>query len=239
MQKIRSFYQTHAGKLATWLTLIALALLALHFCLQGLNWLVYHQQNGSVYELTNRFDLDDEASVTTWFSQGLFLLLSFLALLAGYFDKNTKAKRLWWLIGLGALLASIDEVAGLHEFGLQTIHNLFFVDQAPTALANAWLMILPIILIIAGWLIREMLKTFSKNTVILFALAIGVFLTGAVGIDQITSLTERESFVHQGVLVGLEEALELVSVVVLIYAVAKHLEDNYETKIKKAIEVLK
>ena len=231
--------KTYSAKLLIILLAATAGLLSAHIILQFFNWIVFYQQVGIVYELSNRFDLDDEASVGTWFSQFLFALLAVLAFLAGYLQRRNALKRLWWLIGLGALAISIDEVAGLHEFLLQSLHNIFYRDQVPSALNNAWLLVLPIILGVAGWLIFRMAKLLDKRTVLLFSAAIIVFLLGAVGVDQLTSLVERESFLHQGILVAIEETFELIATVIFVYTVASFIENQHGKSLRSAINQLK
>lgn len=212
-------------------TAVVALLIALHFLLQYLNWEVYYQQNGQVYELANRFDLDDEVSVPTWFSQILMLLIGSAALLAAYVQTKKEARRLWLMIGVLGIGFCIDEAAGLHEFALQTLHVTFFKDAKPTESDNAWLLVLPFILLIGGWLLWRMVQVVPKRTIGIIALSGTIFLTGAIGIDLLTSLTERESFLHQGILVGLEEGLELLATAVVLYAVVDFLEKHHQPQL--------
>lgn len=231
----RRSYASHIFKLLLWITF---ALFAIHLSLQYLNWEVFYQQNGQIYELTNRFDLDDEASVPTWFSQLLFLLVGLGALLASYMQHKPKARRLWQLIALIGVLFSIDEIAGLHEFVLQTIHVLFFKDAGPTEMDNAWLIVLPFILLGGIWLLWNLYKVIPKRTLLLIAGAGVIFLSGAIGVDLFTSITERESYLNQGILTGLEEAMELLSVTVVIYAITDYLERYHNERIKLILKNL-
>lgn len=226
-------------KLLKILLISVFSLLIIHFFLQALNWIVYYQQVGGAYELANRFDLDDEASAPTWFSQLIFFAIGIGAILAAYLEKSKYLKRLWMIIGLSGLIFSLDEVAGLHEFGLQTIHNAFFRNKPPSDSNNAWLIVLPFVLMAAAWLIIKTARLLPKRITILFAVSVIIFLVGAVAIDLVTSLVERESFLHQGILVGLEEAFELLGAVVFLYAIAVYLESEHRSVIQGSLVQIK
>jgi len=62
---------------------------------------------------------------------------------------------------------------------------------------------------------------------------------GAVVVDIFTSITERESFLNQGVFVGIEETIELLSLVIFVYAVADYLEIKHGSRLKAAWSHLK
>ncbi|MBW3568904.1 hypothetical protein KY385_02120 [Candidatus Parcubacteria bacterium] len=206
----------------------------MHLLLQYLNWLVFYQQNGLVYELANRFDLDDESSVPTWFSQILFFLIGVLALLAAYLEAKIAPRRLWQVIGAVGLIFSIDEVAGLHEFVLQSLHVLFFKDATPTSSDNAWLLIAPIILLAASVFAWKMWRLLPRRTLFLFVAAGSIFLVGAIAVDMLTSVVPRESFLNQGMLVAFEETLELLGTVIVVYAIVDFLEIHHRMALGKA-----
>lgn len=223
-----------ARRIALGLGVAVFAMGVVHLLLQYLNLNVFNQQNGQIYELSNRFDLDDESSVPTWFSQALFLVISASAFLAAYLEK-LRPKRLIWLgIALVTLVFSIDEIATLHEFTLQTIHVLLFGDSGPTGAANAWLVVLPFVGAAGLWLLWQMHIHLPRRTMLLFALAGTVFVVGAVGVDIITSTTARESFLNQGVMVAIEESFELVASIVVLYAVLGYLETAHGKRLSTA-----
>lgn len=217
----------------------AAGLLATHLLLQYLNLEVFYQQNGQVYELSNRLDLDDETSVPTWFSYMTFFGTGCLALLAGYLQKDAVKRRLWVMIGSLALLFSLDEAAGLHEFFLQTLHVIFFQDAAPTESDNAWLLVAPFIFAVGLWLIWKMFRLLPRRTVVLFAVSGVIFLSGAVIVDLLTSVTDRETFTNQGLMVGAEEGMELFGSVIALYAVANYLEIYHGPVLTRAFRQLR
>lgn len=183
-----------SNKLLRVLLSVGFLLFVIHLGLQYLNIVVHYQQVGSIYELSNRFDFDDEASVPTWFSQLLYLNLSIMAFLAAYLQTEKFKKIVWLIIGLAGILFSIDEIAGLHEYMLQQIHVHFFEDSAATGSDNAWLVVVPFLIIMFISLIWMSFKTLPKRTVILFVISGLLVSTGAIFIDLMAVVEEREDF---------------------------------------------
>lgn len=215
-----------------------LVLVAVHLVLQYLNMNVFHQQNGQIYELSNRFDLDDESSVPTWLASFLFLAISLLAALTAWLQKDNQPKRLWALMSIGSLVASIDEVAMIHEFVLQTLHVAYFKDALPTGFSNAWLVVMPFILLAFFWLCWRMWQILPHRIFVIFVVAGIVFLMGAVGVDLVTSISDRETFFSQGLLVAVEESLELLGCSLVLFGIVEYLEAHYYLQLKQAYEYL-
>lgn len=229
----------YSTRLLSILLKVTVLILSLHFLMQYLNLEVFYQQNGQIYELANRFDLDDESSVPTWFSQILFLLISLGALLAAYFQTNNASRNLWRIIAGIGLLFSLDEATTLHEYILQTLHVLFFKDASPTGQHNAWWLVAPFVLAAGAWLIWKALRLLPRQTVTLFMTAGFTFLAGAFVVDMITSTAYRETFLNQGILVAIEESFELLGTVIALYAIADYLETYHYESINAALKQLR
>jgi MFS family permease len=221
------------------LVVVTLIITGTHLLFQYLNLVVFYQQVGQFYELSNRFDLDDESSVPTWFAQALFLTIAASAFLAGYLQTSRPARRIWWLIATVGLIFSLDEISALHERILQTLHVTVFQDASPTGLANAWLIVFPFVLLFSAWLIWKMLHLLPPRTIFLFVFGGFVFLAGAVVADLLTSIAPRETFLNQGVFVAIEETLELLGAIIGLYAIVNYLETHHQPAISKAIKSLK
>lgn len=221
------------------LLISTLVILIAHLVLQYLNLIIYDQQNGFIYELSNRFDMDDESSIATWFSQAIFIAISAGAALAAYLSSVTAVRRLWKSIAVLSLLLSIDEVTAMHELILQSLHNIFFKDTSSTINGNAWLLVAPFVFAGALWLLWKIAKLLPRRTLILFSGAIFTFLVGAVFVDMLASLVERETFINQGIIIAIEETLELLGSVLVLYAIADYIEDNHGARLKSALTHLK
>lgn len=234
----------HYSKLiCRWLLITTGVLIFLHLLLQHVNLNIFHQQNGYFFELSNRLDMDDESSIPTWFSQIIFLAISCAALLAATLEKLRVKRTLWIVIGIVAVSLSIDEIAGIHEQVLQTVHVLLFHQAAPTITANAWFVVLPFVLVAVGLLARQMVRHFPKRLLTVTGLGLAIFLTGAVGVDIITQGIEFPQFSHefllQGIFVAVEEGLELIGSIIVLYGIMEYIEKHYHKRIAKSLAALK
>lgn len=217
----------YTRQLAKMLLMIVALLTVTHLVMQYLNLEAYGQQNGQIYELSNRLDMDDEASVPTWFSQLFFMIAAVGSFLAAAVQVSADKRRIWWILGGIGVYFSVDEAAGLHEYLLQTVHVLAYQESSPTFMQNAWWLLAPVLVAVAGWLLWRMLKLLPLRTVLLFAAGGAFFVIGAVLIDVIANTTPRETFLNQGIMVALEETMELVGSVTIIYAVSEYLEGQH------------
>ncbi len=237
---MKSLKNTVSKKILFWLVVSIAIFTTIHLTLQYINTEYFNLSYGNFYEVTNRFDFDDEASIPTWFAQALFLLLAMLAGLTSYLEKNKRSRWVWTTLSVLAVLGSVDEVSTVHESGLQSIHLLFFNENAPTLLANAWVVIVPLVLIIATLFLYFSYKVLPKPTVKLFVIGAVVYISGAVGVDIITStLLESTAFIEQGVFVAIEEVSELIGLTIMVFATSSYLESNYGKRISRSISALK
>lgn len=219
------------AKIAWTLIAIAAGLFVLHLGLQYLN-LSYNEKHGQIFELSNRFDFDDEASVPTWFSQGLWVLTALASTLAAKLAIQRRNKQIWLVMAGVAILFSVDEVSGLHEFVLQSLHLLIFGDtQAPTSAINAWWLILPLIIAFGFVLFKRLYHALNLKLWLLMSLGWFIFLTGALGLELYGNDLVRTTFYYQGIVVGLEEGLEMIGAIIVLFTVLKHVERNHSKQL--------
>lgn len=219
--------------------LITTVLFIAHIALKYISVVTYNEQHGFFFELSNRFDFNDENSVPQWFTQFVFLGIGVAGFTARFLTSKKQEKRFWMVIGLLGVLLSVDDVATLHEFILQSIHNVFFIDSAPTFLRNAWLLLLPFILIGFGWMCVSMFKLLPRRTTILCVMSGMVFIFGAVVVDSIVNKYPLRSFEGQGLLGGLEGGLQLLGSSLFLYALIAFIEQKHGVRIKDALKGLK
>jgi len=235
---VKRIKERPAKKFFIGLIIIITTLGAAHLMLQYLNLNYFNQESGVFFELTNRFDFDDEASVPTWISQLLFLLISASAGLLVVLEKIKPRKILWGIVSIVALIGSLDEVATLHENVLQSLHLLSFDESSPTILANAWLFIVPFLLIATVVFVAKATTLLPKRTIRLIVIAATVYLIGAVVTDIVTSSAIADSnsstFMTEGVLVAIEELLELIGLSIMLYATVDYTERKFSGKLKRA-----
>lgn len=228
------------AKNTLWFLLVtSIVIVILHTLLNFISIVIFDQKHGFIFELANRFDLNDETSVPQWITQALFLAISFMAFLAYRLTTRKEGSRLWLLItGLG-LLMSIDDVATIHEFVLESLHNTFFVDKESTVLTNAWLLLLPFILIGLILLCRWAIKVLPRKTAVTFVIGGVTYVFGAVIIDSLANQYPVDSFTAQGIMGGIEGGLQLIGSSVLLYAIIDYLETYYRKPIRTALDNIK
>lgn len=215
-------------------------LAVLHLSLQYINIVHLNETYGPFYELTNRLDFDDESSIPTWFQQLLFLVITFGSGLIAYMQTEKAKRNFWILISILAILGSLDEVASIHENILQNLHTLFFDDSTPTLLANAWVIIVPFLLIAALIFVIKAYLVMPRRTLRLFIIGGVTFFIGSVLVDIMTSSGDStQAFLNQGIMVSIEEILELLGLTVVVYAITEYIEKYHKTQIKNSLSALR
>lgn len=214
-------------------------LTAVHLWLQHLNLNVYHELHGRVFEVSNRVDFDDEASLPTWISQAILLAIGGSAFLLAYLQRVKAAKRVWTFIGVVGVFLSVDEVAAAHELLLQTVHLALFSEASPTVSNNAWLVLLPFIVVAGVALLWQIMKHTPRKTVVIMSIGAIMFMIGAVFIDILTTAGHTNTFYEKGIMVALEESLEMTGTAIVLYAILDYLETSYSGQIRAALNRLK
>jgi hypothetical protein len=209
-------------KVIKMLVLITLFLVSIHLILQAMYYFIFNQNNLLIFELSNRFDFNDESSVPTWYNAILLFVLSTLCWINYYHTKKT-TKNTWLILSLVFLLLSIDEIAGLHENILQFVHIAFFGWGVSSVAINGWLLLSPVILMILYLLYRFVLAKLDNDTLVLFILAGAIYISGSVIIEGLTSalVIYDNNFLTNGLFTALEETMEILGIIIAIYATLK------------------
>ncbi len=199
-------------------------LLALHVVLQGIavfGW----PDNRIIVDIAYRFGVDNEASVPTWFAQGIALASAALAFFLAR-NATTHARRgAWRMISLVAVLISIDEVAAIHELVLQGLHIWADIDNL-NVLNSAWLLVLPAIAAGAWFLLRTIYRGLAKPQRKQLTVAISVYLLGAVGVELLSSQVNKDTFAYKAFLTTLEEGLELIGLWLLFRSTSLAIQES-------------
>lgn len=214
-------------------------LLCTHLAVQKLN-ISYNEKHGQIFEISNRFDVDDEASVPTWFAQFIWTSVAFSSGLAMIMSRPKAERRVWAILAAVALFFAIDEVSGLHELSLQTIHLLLFgLEQASTSV-NAWWLAVPVAVVFGIWFLTKLYKVLRFRAWFILMLGWLIFVAGAMGVELYgAGIDNRVSFYYQGVVVGLEEGLEMLGGIMVLYAISLHLDSQHREQLNRAWGVLR
>ena len=211
----------------TWfLCAVAFALIALHILAQVILWAFSYDVQGFAGQLLSRFDLDAEISVPTWYNQMLLLLGAGLAgyIAAALFAAKKPHRYYWAGVAFALLFASIDEGASIHEM-LGFLEIAGHLGLESSYFAFGW--VIPGLMIV-GALVLVFLRFWlqlPRRTQVLIATAVTMYLAGAIGIEMLSanylaSGGEWNSLLYRGLLVSIEESLEVFGIIVMIYALA-------------------
>lgn len=210
----------------------------LHVALKYISVVIFKEQHGSFYELSARFDVNDENSVPQWFSQLLFLSVGLSSFFAAYLSTNRSSRTFWGVIGVIGVFLSLDDVATLHEYLLQNLHNTFFLGLKSSFFVNAWLLVLPFLLLIGGALAWWALKVLPKRTMILLVMGGLTYILGKILMDSLAN-NITDMFMDRGVMQGLEKVFQYVGISIVLYGILDFLERQHGDAIRRAIRQLK
>jgi len=193
------------------LLVVALAFLAFHMALS-----LYHYQVEELPWLVFQlFDLDQENNLPTWY--GAFLLSGSSALL--WIIAHTKSaegerwSRHWYVLALGFLLLSLDEVAGIHETLNSMIDLTWAVPGGIAALA-------------IGLAFIPFLLDLPASTALRFVLAGVVYLLGAAALEIVGNsmvVNGFEDTLKYEMYVIVEEGLEMIGVILFIHTLLQYM----------------
>lgn len=162
------------------------------------------------------FDLDEEESLGTWFST---LILFFAGLLSMFQARYPGAETnrwhvCWWLLGIGFWVLSLDEVAGFHEFVNTVVEGTHWTAFGALLVLVVGLLFLPFMLALPG------------RTRVLFIIAGGIYVGGAVGVEWATIWHEDNDQLDTlgyNLWTAVEEFMEMAGIVLYIYALLAYI----------------
>lgn len=184
----------------------------------------------SLAGLFNFFSMGRESNLPTYISALNLLFASFLCLVIARkecVERRSKA-RPWWGLFWGLLLMSFDEAAMIHE-GIVGTLLVGVVGQGEGIFYYMWyIAYIPVVLIVICLYLPflKSLPIYYSSRLILSGLT---FLSGAVGVEMMDSYFAFHGgfFIAgrnvQGVMVLIEEFLEMLGIIILIYVLLKYL----------------
>ncbi len=178
-------------------------------------------------DLSDLFEIYGEGNLTSLFSTGILLIAGLLLLMISAFAHQNKMDscRQWLVLGLIFILLSIDESVSLHE-RLGTIGANLLNIEDPTVANYMWLIPGGIFALLVAIGYTRFIINLPKRTEYLVIIAGATFVAGAVLVEivegVIASLYSFDSPLIR-VSAQIEESLELLGVIVLIYALLDYL----------------
>ncbi|MCI5144082.1 MAG: peptidase M48 Ste24p [Candidatus Electrothrix sp. AR3] len=206
--------------------------LALVTCLTMIHGLLlfffFHYNDPKILDFTLWFDLDIERNIPSFYSSGAILICALLFLILGYLEKNTGRSRFYW-IGLALIFffLSMDEAFELHE-GLGDLTENYI--QATGWLYFPWVIPYGFMTLVFTLLYARFILSLPAKTGGLFTLSGSMYLLGAVVLDMLGGReAEQHGFdsLKYCTLYTLEEFLEMLAIVVLIYAILSYIYKKF------------
>lgn len=179
-----------------------------------------------------QFNIDAELNVPAWYSTFALLFSSgLLAIIAAV--KKQECDRYfsqWKVLSLIFLFFSIDEALGIHE--LFIIPSLRKTLNLSAIFYQTWVIIGAVLVGIFVVKYQKFLRHLPEKTRFLFSLAGSFYVGGALGMEMVggvlTKLYGRTS-VQLAIAIVTEEFLEMVGVLVFIYALMTYISSLTET----------
>jgi hypothetical protein len=167
------------------------------------------------------FNISGEANIPTWFTS--IALFSSAILLSGIANQERERGeqrflRHWWVLVLGFVYISLDEVAQIHELAIEPLRNRFGTRGV---LYHAW--VIPatgiVVLLLLGYV--RFLAHLPPAIRQLFIASGAVYVGGALGLEFVSGYVDDfhpGKTLTRGALATLEDFLEMSGVVLFIYS---------------------
>lgn len=193
--------------------------------LTGYNSLVIHK-------LVKFFYVDLELNAPAFFSMLLLLFASLLLTVITVFKKQQQASYLveWAMLSVGFLFMAFDEIVAVHERLLEPMRAILG-EQNLGIFYYAWVVPAIMLVFCLGIFFLRFLITLPSKTRTFFLISAVMYLGGAVGLELFEGLIAEKSGMGNLIyiiLVTIEESLEMVGVIVFIWALLGYISDNYK-----------
>jgi hypothetical protein len=172
------------------------------------------------------FNVNTEGNIPTWYTSFSILLCAVLLFMIARARKiaGDRYSIYWMILALIFLYISVDEGAGVHDALDFSLPSIGYINSAPR-----YIRMLPvaILLIIFGLIYLKFLFYLPARTRLLFIVAGTLFVGGAFGMGFVM---ERYGTRHGWnnmtleILAAIEEFLEMIGIVVFIYALMSYME---------------
>lgn len=170
------------------------------------------------------FDPDQEQSLVTWYSTIVLAIAAVLAAVRAALA--TGDRRAWALTGAGFALASLDEVAGLHE------RVGFALERSLDVSRFLWVVPAGVLVVAAAAVATPFVLRLDPPVRRTLTLGATLFVAGALGVEAASGVVYetggREGAIY-AVSTLVEEALEVAGALLLLHAVLLELRARATT----------
>lgn len=177
------------------------------------------------------FYFNSEGNFPTLYSVAALTLASLLLFFVGYLKKVRKNKfaNQWLVLGGLFFLLSYDEAAEMHE-RLKYIRE-YLPESSMDFLYFAWVIPYAALTLFIGIFFIRFLLGLPRKTAGLFIVAGTIFVTGAIGFELLNSYYWTGSRVMLHLVITVEELLEMLGIVLFIYAILSYIKTEMGPKI--------
>jgi len=215
-------------RVAAWLSLIVSGLVLASLAGSFSTYVLSHP---SVFGLVRLFSLDVEANIPTWYAA--ISLLACSVVLAAIAQTQPKPAIPqtgdWRILSIIFLFLSIDELASLHELLIDPLR----AGLGTTGIFHfAWVIPYGVLVILLGLKYWKFLTQLPAQTRRSFVLAGAIYIGGALGMEMIDGLYASlygEQNLTYAFLTTIEEALEMLGIVVFLHALLTYLKRYVKT----------
>lgn len=182
-----------------------------------------------VFRLVPLFDFNLEINIPTLYSSFALIFCSILlAIIASIHKKQNSSYYSWIGLSIIFLFLSVDEIVSIHERLVEPVRESL---NTSGFLYNAW--VIPYGIFVAVFVIAyfRFFMNLAKRIRKLFAISGTTFVTGALGFEL---LGGRQNFLYGrenltfAFLYTCEELLEMLGIVIFIYALLIYLAEQFK-----------
>ena len=188
----------------------------------------YYLGRDHLLGFVERFSLDAEANIPSWYSS---VVLLFCAVLLGLIAVARRTARdTWWphwaALSVIFVYVSLDEAGRLHELAIEPLR-----EHLGASGLFYWAWVIPAMFVIPVLAVAYLrfLIALPRPTRRLFVLAATLFLTGALGLEMLGGPGVETHGLHSPVYVvfwTMEETLEMSAVAIFTYALLRYMETH-------------
>jgi hypothetical protein len=210
------------------LAMVAMLFVAIDMAMQAFRILA-HQEH--VFGLA-MMSLDGEFNLPSLFSTVLLLCASLLLTLIALIENNdrTPDTSKWVILAMGFLAMGVDETLSIHERLIAPMRNLLGGHHLGI-FYFAWVVPGVALVVALGAFFLPFLFRLPRKAAIAFVISAAVYLGGALGVEIIEGWW-REGHGHRNLiyqaLVGLEEGMEMIGVILFIHALLDYIASHYK-----------
>lgn len=213
-------------KIFKYLTIVSVALAILSVAAMYL--VMFYGPHEYVERYLLLFNMGEEISIPTWYSQTILLAAGIIAIVIAYARKNNGRKdSFFWLI-LGIIFAglSIDEGSQIHELSTRPVREYLVTEG--TWLHFGWIIFGLIAVVLFGLFFFRFWLRLPSTTKILFLIAATFYVGGFLGVEMIGGWyvsNYGENYTYS-LISSLEEWMEIFGVTVFIYALTDYMKNH-------------